>query len=242
MTQQLHQGTAFITGGARRIGRALALALAGKGYHIALHCNHSVEEAENVAAEIRAKGKRCAVYPCDLLASSGLEPLMQQVFNDFPDCNILVNNASIFERFSFQATDEDVFDRHFAINFKSPFFLTQYFAARCKKGVVLNMLDSYISKQKSPYFVYMLSKKSLYELTKMTAVALGPTIRVNGVSPGLTELSTDEDAALLEKKKQVLPLRRIAKVDEIVAAAIQLIESDYLTGQVLNVDGGEHLL
>lgn len=242
MTQDTHRGTALITGGAKRIGRSLALALAEKGYDIALHYHTSQREADALSETIKQRGRRCLIYPCDLMVLPDVNKMVAQVFHDFSDCNILINNASLFERFSFQETDETVFDDHFSLNIKAPFFLTKYFAEHCKNGVVLNMLDSYVSKSASPYFAYLLSKKTLHEFTRMAALTLGPAIRVNGIAPGLTELSTDEDHAFLERKKKILPLRQIAKIDYIVAAALQLLEAEYLTGQVLNVDGGEHLL
>lgn len=237
-----HKGTVLITGGAKRIGKAMALALADQGYNIALHCNHSQKEAEEVAKAIHAKGGKARVYVCDLSSSTGIEPMVSQVFKDFPDCNILINNASVFERFSFNETDESLFDQHFNVNFKAPFFLTQYFARHCKQGQVVNMLDSYTSKHKSPYFAYLLTKKALHEFTKMAALTLGPAIRVNGIAPGLTELSEEKDSTLLRKKETSLPLRHIVTMKEIVAAVQELINAEYLTGQVLNVDGGEHLL
>lgn len=237
-----HKGTALVTGGARRIGRAIALALAEEGYNIALHCNRSKEEAENTAKEINAKGVQCNIYTCDLGQFLSVETMVSQVFKDFPDCTILVNNAAVFERFSFNDTDEAIFDRHFDVNFKAPFFLTQYFARQCKQGQVVNMLDTYTSKHKSPYFAYLLTKKTLHEFTKMAALALGPHIRVNGVAPGLTELSEDQDPALVRKKEALLPLRQIATLEQIAAAVLQLVNSEYLTGQILRVDGGEHVL
>lgn len=237
-----HKGTALITGGAKRIGKAIALRLADAGYNIALHYNHSQQEAERLAEEIRQRGKKCGVYPCDLQSISGIQPMIERIFADFSDCNVLINNASVFERYNFVETTEAVFDKHFAVNVKSPFFLIQYFAKHCKNGQVINVLDSYTSKHTSPYFAYLLSKKSLESLTAMAAVALGPNIRVNGIAPGLTELSHEVEPALVAKKQQTLPLRHVVTVAELADAVMQLLHSPYLTGQVLKVDGGEHLL
>ena len=114
--------TALITGAARRIGQALALRFAEAGYDIALHYYHSEQDAHETIRRIEAKGRRCRSYCYDLGAPSAPQALMDAVFGDMPDCRVLVNNASIFERFSFRDTDEAVFDRHMDINFKAPFF------------------------------------------------------------------------------------------------------------------------
>lgn len=237
-----HKGTAFITGGAKRIGKALALALAAKGYHIALHYHHSEKEAEEVAALVRHAKGECQTFQADLQDFSTLEPLVKNIFATFPDCNLLINNASIFEQCSFIETTEEIFDRHMAINFKAPYFLTQAFAKHCAAGQVVNIIDSYVTKNKTPYFAYLLSKKALLALTQMAAMELGPALRVNGISPGITEISHEVRPDWLAKKTAVLPLQTIVKVSDIIAAVVQLTESPYLTGQVLSVDGGEHLL
>lgn len=237
-----HKGTAFITGGSKRIGKALALALAAKGYRIALHYHHSKKEAEEVASMVRSAKGECRMFQADLKDFSQLAPLVKNVFSAFPDCNLLINNASIFEQCSFLETTEETFDRHMAINFKAPYFLTQAFAKHCASGQVVNIIDSYVTKNKTPYFAYLLSKKALLALTQMAAVELGPAIRVNGVSPGITEISYEVRPDWLAKKTAVLPLQTIVKVSDIVTAVVQLTESPYLTGQVLSVDGGEHLL
>lgn len=237
------KGTVFITGGARRVGRALSLVLAREGYNIALHYHHSREEAKSLADEIHNTGKQCNLYQCDLADTPSIKPMIQQVFADFPDCNVLINNASLFKRSPFLETDEAMFDQHFDLNLKAPFFLTQYFADLCKQGQVINMLDSYISKHKTPYFAYLLSKKALYDFTKMAAVTLGPSIQVNGISPGIiTELPQDNEPSLLERKRLSLPLQCAPKVEYIISAILQLLNSEYLTGQIINVDGGEYLL
>lgn len=236
------KGTAIITGGAKRIGRALALRLADEGYDIALHYHHSEHDALKLIDEISKKGRKCKAYSCDLAISSDVEPLVNTIFSNFPNCNILINNASLFERFSLTETSEALFDKHFDVNFKAPFFLTKHFASHCKKGQVLNMLDSYALKHSSPYFAYLLSKKALHGFTLMAANELGPNIRVNGIALGLTELIEEEALDWIEKKKEQLPLREIPSITNITDTAIQLIHSDYLTGQILYPDGGEHLL
>lgn len=237
-----HKGTALVTGSGKRIGKAVACELAAHGYHIALHYHHSAREAEQLAETIIKTGKTCYIFQADLRDCNQLTPLINKVFDTFPDCNLLVNNASVFEQCSFMETTEEIFDTHMAVNLKAPYFLTQAFAKRCKSGQVINMIDTYISKNRSPYFAYLLSKKVLYAFTQMAALELGPSIRVNGINPGITEISHEVKPEILHKKIAALPLQNIVKVSDITAAVIQLTEAPYLTGQVWCIDGGEHLL
>lgn len=230
-----------MTGAAKRIGAAIAKALAEQGYDIALHCNTSRNEAEATAAEIRNTGRACEVFPCDLADSKQASGLVPAAFQRFPGCNLLVNSASIFERGHLMETDHELFDRHWNINFKSPFFLTRDFAQRCKSGQVINLCDTKIAEDLVSYFVYTLTKKALYAFTRMAAKELGPGIRVNAVAPGMILPSkghTDEDLVRMSMK---LPLGRRGGEDRVVSAVLFLLGNDYITGECLFVDGGGHL-
>lgn len=239
--EQLSNRTALITGCAKRIGKEIAIELALCGINIALHYNSSKKEALELQEIIKKTGVDCQIFQADLNKNC-YEDLITKVAKYFPNFDILINNASIFEPTPFLKTDEDQFDRHFNINFKAPFFLTQNFAKLQKKGVVINFLDSKIEKNSKNYFSYLLTKKILADFTKSAAIELGPNIRVNAVAPGITELSLDiDDPIYLEKITNSLPLQNIAKISQLVAATKFLIESDYLTGQFLFVDGGENL-
>ncbi len=237
------QGAALVTGGAVRVGRVIAEALADAGYDIALHYHHSAKEAAETAEAICARGRKCTLFKADLGNSLEHKELMEKTFREFPECNLLVNNASIFERAEFMATDEDSFDRHLAINFKAPFFLTQYFAERTEKGQVINILDTYITKTTGAYFAYLLSKKSLAEFTRMAARALAPHIRVNGICPGtLLTSSTYPTQAGLEAAAKVLPLQRQPSLMDFTRALLFLITTPSITGECLFVDSGQQLL
>ena len=175
----------LITGGAQRIGKSIALALADRGFDIALHYNRSRDEATQVAQEIRQKGVRCEVFACDLQKEAQVLLLLEKVCKRFPSLNLLVNNASIFQPSGLGRQGLKFLDSHWTINFRAPFILTGEFARLCRKGQIINILDTKITKNKTDYVGYLISKKALGELTKISAVALAPNIRVNGISPGI---------------------------------------------------------
>ncbi len=236
------RGAALVTGGAVRIGRAVAIALAEAGYDIALHFNSSVAEAEQTAKTIKGLGQKCEVFQCDLNDNGKMRGLIGRVYEQFSNINLLINNASIFERAGFRQTDEDIFDRHININFRAPFFLTQDFATTCKKGQIINILDTNITKVGNRYFAYLLSKKALYEFTRMAARDLGPDIKVNALAIGATELSQDIPEGYVESRREKLPLKQISSLDDITSNLQWLLRSRNVTGQTLFVDGGENLL
>jgi len=235
------QRAALITGSAKRIGRAIAEALARDGFDIAVHYHRSADAAEQLAADLRALGRNARTYRADLADASQLAPLVAKAFGDLPHLNLLVNNASIFERASLKETDEDLFNRHFAINLKAPFFLARAFAARCRSGHVVNLLDTRIAQVFTPYFAYALTKKALADFTRMAARALAPGIRVNGVCPGLILPAAGEADDALEKLAPRVPLQRTGSCEDVAEAVLFLVRNDYLTGQLIYVDGGEHL-
>ncbi|MCD6384235.1 SDR family oxidoreductase [Candidatus Sumerlaeota bacterium] len=236
------KGTALVTGGARRIGRAIARALAREGYDISLHYNSSEREAKEVAREIEHTGRRCRLFPCNFTNMAEVFRLIPAVFDAFPDCTLLINNASVFERGRLMDTSEELFDRQFTINFKVPFFLTREFARHCKRGHIINIIDAKAARSHIEYFAYTLSKKALYEFTRMSAKELAPNIRVNGVAPGLILPPPEKDDAYLERLSKHIPLQRRGDPQSVVKAILFLIRNDYITGECIFVDGGEHLI
>lgn len=234
--------TALITGSANRIGKALALALAECGYTIALHYNHSQQAAAKTAAEIKRKGGRCEIFSGNLGNEYEAKKLVPTVLEKLPRLSLLINNASIFQRSNLVPLDLKNFDEHFAVNLKAPYILTSVFAQNCKRGHIINILDTHIVQNKTAHFAYLLSKKALHDLTKMAAVALAPHIRVNAVAPGLILPPADQPADYLDRLAKQVPLKRKGTPTQITQCVKFLIENDYLTGQVLFNDGGEHLL
>jgi NAD(P)-dependent dehydrogenase (short-subunit alcohol dehydrogenase family) len=232
----------LITGGARRLGKEIALHLAASGYDVALHYNRSHAEAEYVAKHIREMGVECEVLHANLEHATAYGPLIQKAQARFPHLSVLINNASVFDVGSFMDGDVALYEKEFRTNLQAPIFLTQAFAQAVEKGAVVNMLDTCVTQHKHSYFYYLLSKKSLFEFTKMAAIELAPSIRVNGVCPGYILPSGDWGADYQRELESRLPMRKIATVADIVQAVHLLISTTSITGQCLFIDGGEHLL
>ena len=232
----------IITGGAKRVGATMSRYFAAKGYDVAIHYNASDAEAKKLQSEIAGLGVACQVFSLDLHDSKAIPGFMQAIYDAMPNCTALINNASVFERATFLETDEALFDRQMDINFKAPFFLTQSFAKMFGKGCVINILDTDISQTQGSHFAYLLSKKTLAEFTVMAARELGPHIRVNGVCPGIMLPSDDLDHAYMHKLTTVLPLQKLGGVEQVAHTSWWLIDNAAMTGQMIFVDGGQHIL
>lgn len=232
---------ALVTGCAKRIGRAIALTLAGKGYDIAIHYQHSRQEAQTLGEEIQALGRNSRMYQGDLTQDEDILNLLPRVKADDIALELLVNNASIFEPATIQETELELFDRHWAANFKAPYFLSRDFARLYRKGNIINLVDTKVAKNDSAYAAYTLTKKALAELTKMAALELATDIRVNGICPGFILLPPGANPKDVEKIQQKVPLNRQGHIEPIERAVEYLLDNDFVTGQLLFVDGGEHL-
>lgn len=233
-------GAALITGGAKRLGRALALHLASQGYDIALHCHQSRSEAEALIPAAASFGRRLEILSADLSLAENAEILVNQAFEHFPGLNLLLNNASAFYPVSFAETTPAQWDQFYHLHVKTPFFLTQAFARRCQAGLVVNMTDA--QAPQPDYFAYALSKQNLGDLTRLAARSLGPKLRVNAIAPGyiLAPVAGNPDNAA-DIRAQI-PLQRIGAVQDITKALQVFLDNPYLTGQTLYVDGGLNLL
>ena len=231
----------LVTGGAKRIGKAIALHLAKNGYDIALHYNTSEKEAKILTLEIKNIGQKCILFQHDFLKVTNGVNLIKKVKKKFPELSLLINNASVFNSGTFLKTDYKTLDKHFNINFKVPFFLSLDFAKLCKKGQIINMLDTNIIKRQSKYFAYTLSKKMLYEFTKMAAVELAPNIRVNAIAPGPILPPPRKDEEYLRLAGELVPLKRKGDIKNILQTLAFFLVNDYVTGQCIFVDGGKNL-
>ncbi|MBI5023529.1 MAG: SDR family oxidoreductase [Candidatus Omnitrophica bacterium] len=236
------QKVALVTGGAKRIGEAVCRALARSGYSIALHYSTSGVEAEQAAKRIYKEGGVCATFACDLADAHATEDLVPCVLEEFGRLDALVNSASIFEKSTLAEGSLDVWDRHFAVNLKAPYVLMRSFAHYAKQGSIVNILDTHVSRSKTTYAAYLLSKKTLGELTKMAAVEFAPRIRVNAVAPGIILPPASQKSGYLDRLVRQVPLQRKGSVENIAHAVLFLLENDYVTGQVIFEDGGEHLI
>ncbi len=232
---------ALVTGGAKRIGEAICRALARSGYSIALHYSTSGIEADQTAKRIHKEGGVCATFACDLTDAHATEDLVPSVLEEFGRLDVLINSASIFEKSSLESGSLELWDRHFAVNLKAPYVLMRSFARYAKEGSIINLLDTHIVRNKTTHAAYLLSKKALADLTKMAAVEFAPRIRVNAVAPGIILPPVSQEDKYLDRLAKQIPLQRKGKVENIAHAVSFLLENDYVTGQVIYVDGGEHL-
>lgn len=233
--------TAIITGGSKRIGRSIALTLAELGYDIALHYNRSRKDALNTQAKIRDFGVKCEIFKADLSDPSQASGLIKDVNKKMPGLELLVNNASVFKEKRFLDVKEKDFDNEFNINFKSPFFLSQQFARNVSGGMIINLLDARVSKVHTAHFVYNLTKNSLMHLTLMLAKELGPEIRVNAICPGPVLPAAGENIRQLKKIAAKTPLKKIGDTSYINSGVKYLVDNKFITGEMLFIDGGQHL-
>lgn len=236
--------TALVTGGARRIGRAIALALAGAGFDIALHYGHSAEAAEATAAEIRALGRRAVTLPADLAAEAEMAGLLPAAAAALGTVGVLVNNASTFERDEWHNATRESWDHHVEPNLRAPFVLSQGFAAALPagaEGVIVNMLDQRVWSLTPHFTSYTLSKAGLWTLTRTLALALAPRIRVNGIGPGPALPSPRQSEEQFRRQCQSVPLRHGTSPEEVARAALAILALPSMTGQMIALDGGQHL-
>jgi NAD(P)-dependent dehydrogenase (short-subunit alcohol dehydrogenase family) len=232
---------ALVTGGAIRLGKAIAIDLAKYGFDIAIHYNSSTTEAMKTSEEIKNYGVDCDVFQFDLIQQKGFDTLIQKVLDKFPHLNLLINNASIYEQKNILATEESTFEQQIAVNLKAPFFLSKYYAQFCGKGNIINIIDNKVAFNQYAYAAYLLSKKSLAEFTKMAALEFAPNIRVNGISPGVILPAFTRSQEYLEWRKQAIPLKMKGETSNITQGIISILENDFITGQILTIDGGESI-
>ncbi len=240
----------LVTGAARRIGREIALHLAAHGHDIALHCRHSVADAEVTAAELRALGARVAVLPADLSDEAACRALLPAAVVALGRVDAVVNNASLFEYDTAADAGPAAMDLHWRANTAAPVMLAQalatHVAARTEagedgRGCVVNLLDQKLWNPNPDHFSYTLSKAALREATVMLAQALAPRVRVSAVAPGVTMLSGPMNDDEYAKAHRMTPLQRSSTPDDIARAVRFLIDSPAITGTTLLVDGGQHL-
>jgi NAD(P)-dependent dehydrogenase (short-subunit alcohol dehydrogenase family) len=235
---------ALVTGGAKRLGRAIALGLAEAGFDIAIHYAGSAEAAAETAAAIRALGRRAVTLRADLAVEAEAARLLPEAVAALGPLGVLVNNASTFERDEWADATRESWDRHLEPNLRAPFLLAQGFAHALPagaEGLVLNMLDQRVWSLTPHFTSYTVSKAALWTLTRTLALALAPRIRVNGIGPGPALPSPRQSEEQFRRQCQSVPLRHGTSPEEIARAALAILALPSMTGQMIALDGGQHL-
>ncbi len=235
--------TALITGASKRIGKALAIALAEEGVNIVAHDRSSLEpETVKVCGEVAGCGSKSWHLSADLEKPEEYESLIARAIKAAGSLDFLVNNASLFLPSTLMDVGFSDVVRHAHVNAWAPFVLSREFARLARKGKIVNLLDTNIIGYDRTHLGYILSKKMLASLTQICALEFAPGISVNGIAPGLILPPNGKDEAYLQKLAKTVPLDRHGSPRDITDAALYLLKSDFVTGQIIYVDGGRNLL
>jgi NAD(P)-dependent dehydrogenase (short-subunit alcohol dehydrogenase family) len=237
-------GVALVTGGARRIGRAIVEDLASHGFAVAVHCNRSRPEAETLARALRSSGARVGIVEADLTDVSQVESLIQAATDELGPVNLLVNNASIFADDTLATYEPATAARHFAIHVHAPVMLAKRFSAALPEdaeGLVVNIIDQRVLRPNPRFFSYTLSKATLWTATQTMAQAMAPRVRVNAIGPGPTLANARQADTDFRAQVDGLLLKRRPQLAEIGATIRYLWEARSVTGQMIALDGGQHL-
>jgi NAD(P)-dependent dehydrogenase (short-subunit alcohol dehydrogenase family) len=233
----------LVTGAGKRIGRAIAATLADNGWAVAIHYNQSADDALSLKAEIVAGGGEAAVVQADLLVEEQTAGLIKQASEALNrPLTALINNASTFEHDNIETATRASWDLHMEANLRAPFILTQDFAAQCPgKGNIINIIDERVWNLTPSFVSYTLSKAGLWTLTQTMALALAPDIRVNAIGPGPTLASSRQSTEQFAAQNASLPLGQGANPDDICQGVLYILSARAMTGQMIALDGGQHL-
>jgi NAD(P)-dependent dehydrogenase (short-subunit alcohol dehydrogenase family) len=237
--------TVLVTGGAKRLGRAIALDLARHGWQIAIHYNSSEKEARATAADAETNGAKVALLKADLSREAETEQLVGRAVAALGPLTALVNSASIFENDEWYSADRASWDKHMETNLRAPFLLSQQFAKQVPRdgtGAIVNIIDQRVLKPTPQFISYSVSKAALFWLNTTLAQALAPRVRVNAVGPGPVMKNERQSPADFNRQREATLLGRGAEPQDICDAVRYLLEAPNVTGQMLAVDGGQHLI
>ena len=234
---------ALVTGGARRVGKAIALALADRGADIVVHYNSGAVQADETARELRARGVRVAIVQGDLSHVDVAQSLPQQAQTLLGRLDIVINSAAMMLRTPMGEVAPDEWDLMFALNLRAPFFVAQAAAPlmQADGGVIVNIADLAAYETWPAYVPHGITKAGVVQMTRALARALAPAVRVNAVAPGAVLLPDEWDAVAADRLAATTPLRRIGSADDVAQAVVFLCEAGYVTGDVIIVDGGRHI-
>jgi NAD(P)-dependent dehydrogenase (short-subunit alcohol dehydrogenase family) len=241
---QFGKGAALVTGAGVRIGRAIALELASAGYRVGVHHNRSSDSADEVVGLIEAGGGEAIALSADLMDEDAVAGLIRRAADQLGPITCLVNNASVFDEDSPATATRTSWNRHMQINLRAPFVLAQQMAADLpgeRQGNIVNIIDQRVWRLTPRFTTYTLSKSGLWTLTQTLAQAFAPQIRVNAIGPGPVIPSRRQDEAAFKAQVDALPLKTNAGPTEIARGVRFLLDSSAMTGQMLALDGGQHL-
>lgn len=240
-TESLQGKTALITGAARRIGRATALALAAEGANVIVHYGRSAEEADKLRDELTARGVQAWTLQADFRRPEEYESLIDRALAAAGRLDLLVNNASMFPPDRLENLELPNVLANLEVNAWAPFVLSRAFAGWVGRGQIINLLDSRLVGYEWTHVSYILSKHVLAALTRMMALQYAPDVRVNAIGPGLILPPPGKDDSYLDQMTKTVPLKRHGDPSDVAEAIVYLAKSTFLTGQVIYVDGGRHL-
>jgi NAD(P)-dependent dehydrogenase (short-subunit alcohol dehydrogenase family) len=235
----------LVTGAARRLGRTIALELAHAGYDVAVHFNSSRDDAEVTASEIKKLGRKAALIEADLADEIQVETIIPNATRELGPLTALVNNASVFKDDRIETMTRSTWDLHIETNLRAPLVLAQAFAKQLpagQEGAIVNLLDQAVWKLHPHFLSYMVSKSALWTLTRTLAQALAPRIRVNGIGPGPTLKAQQQSEANFARQVGATLLKRAPTPADIAEAVRYLLSAKAVTGQMIAVDSGEHLV
>ncbi len=244
MTQNylpLKDKTALVTGAAKRIGRATALAIAAEGANVAVHYNSSADAAGSLAEQIRQAGRQAWTLGADLANAAETEALMSRAIETAGPVDILVNNASVFPASRLADVTSAAIATNVHIHATAPLLLSRALAEQGRPGHIINFLDTRITDYDRTHVAYHLSKRMLATITRMLALELAPAIAVNAVAPGLVLPPPDQSPDAFEKLAATNPMHRVGSVAGVAETVAFLLKSDFITGQIIYVDGGRHM-
>lgn len=233
---------AFVTGGSDRIGKAISIELAKQGYNVIIHYNSSQSKAEEVKEEIISLGRSAEILKINFLEDHDFDMTFQSLKTSGKEIDVLINCASDFTLSTIKDVGSQLLKKEYRINFEIPYLLTKAFATIYKKGHIINFLDTKVEKNATNRLDYILSKKSLKDFTLISAVELSPNIKVNAIAPGLVLPPVGKNDNYLLNLASEIPMKTIGNMEDILIAFRYLLESNFVTGQILYVDGGDHLI